>query len=140
MKKYKLSRNSLKNLHKVDKNIIELIKRSLSKSVHDFGIPKDGGLRTAQEQNNLFYKRPKVTWLDGFLRKSYHQSGKAFDVFLYDEHGACWRCKEKYIEISNTFKIEFEIMKNEGIFKDDENIIWGGDWKRFRDLPHFEIR
>lgn len=137
---FKLSKTSKSNIKGVRKEIIQLIERVLKKSNHDFGIPKYGGLRTPQEQNNLFHKRPKVTWLDGFKKKSYHQSGNAFDIFVYDEHGACWDCKYKYKEIANLVKEEFKLMQEECIFGENEQIKWGGDWIRFKDLPHFEIR
>lgn len=140
MAKFKLSRSSKKNIEGVDKRIITLIERSLKKSPHDFGIPKYGGYRTPQEQNNLFHKKPKVTNLDGFKNKSYHQSGFAVDIFCLDEGKACWNeCEYKYTEVSNVIKDEFELMKSEGIFKENEFLEWGGDWKRFKDLPHFQI-
>ena len=141
-KKFKLSRSSKSNLKGVNKSIIKLVERVILKTKHDFGIPRDGGFRTAQEQNNLFYKRPSVTTLDGFRKKSYHQSGMAFDIFLYDEHKACWAkdCQYKYKEISDLFKEEFDLMKEEGIFKENQFLGWGGDWIRFKDTPHFEVR
>ena len=140
MGNFKLSKTSKANLKGVKAELITLVERSLKKSEHDFGIPSNGGLRTAQEQNNLFHKKPRVTWKDGFKSKSYHQSGKAFDIFIYDEHGACWDCKDKYKEIADLFKVEFQLMQDEGLFSCDEKLIWGGDWTRFNDLPHFEIR
>jgi len=30
-------------------------------------------------------------------------------------------------------------MKEEGLFKENEKFEWGGDWIRFKDLPHFQI-
>jgi peptidoglycan LD-endopeptidase CwlK len=136
---FKLSRNSKKNIKGIDKRLIKLVNRVLAKSDIDFGIPNYGGFRTAQEQNNLFHKRPKVTQLDGFKRLSYHQSGKAFDIFVYDEHGACWDCTEKYVALSKLFKAEYAMMQEEDIFSQDEKFTWGGDWTRFKDLPHFQI-
>ena len=136
---FKLSKSSNKNIKGIDKRLIKLIGRVLIKSDIDFGIPTSGGKRTAQEQNNLFHQRPKVTQLDGFKNKSYHQSGSAFDIFVYDEHGACWDCKVKYKQIADLFKEEYKIMKQEGIFEDVEIFSWGGDWIRFKDLPHFQI-
>jgi len=138
MANFKLSSRSKKNLKGIDKRLIKLVNRVLKKSEIDFGIPQYGGFRTAQEQNNLFHKRPKVTQLDGFKRISYHQSGNAFDIFVYDEHGACWDCLDKYIELSKMFKAEFQEMKDEGIFK-EETFTWGGDWTRFKDYPHYQI-
>lgn len=152
MANFKLSKNSKKNLRGVREGIKVLVKRVLEKSEQDFGIPRYGGLRTPQEQNNLFHQRPKVTNIDGFKRKSYHQTGNAFDIFAYHEHDgkkkACWECKEIYEYLANLFKEEFELMKQEQYsleldncwFEEDENIYWGGDWIRFKDLPHFEIR
>lgn len=140
MNNYKLSKNSKLNLKGVREEIIVLITRSLKKSEHDFGVPQYGGKRTPQEQNNLFHHIPWLTDKDGFKRLSYHQSGNAFDIFVFDEHGACWNCREKYKDISEVIKAEFELMKSEGLFSEDENIYWGGDWTRRKDLPHFEIR
>lgn len=136
---FKLSRNSKKNIKDIDKRLIKLVNRVLKKSEIDFGIPGYGGMRTAQEQNNLFHIRPSVTQIDGFKRTSYHQTGKAFDIFVYDEHGACWDCKEKYVSLSILFKEEFVIMQNENIFEEEEKLQWGGDWIRFKDLPHFQL-
>ena len=136
---YKLSKNSKKRLQGINVDLIELIHRSITLSPHDFGIPKYGGLRTSDEQFELYNKRPKVTTLDGFIKRSYHQSGNAFDIYLYDEHGACWSCKWKYYEIAKHIKDNFECMKEEGYFKNKE-LTWGGDWQNFPDLPHFEIR
>lgn len=150
MANFKLSKNSKKHLKDVREGIKVLVDRVLKKTEVDFGIPQYGGKRTAQEQNNLFHKRingKRVTQLDGFKRKSYHQSGNAFDIFVYDEHGACWDCIEKYKYLADLFKEEFKLMieeqQNEDIdcwFEDGEQLYWGGDWKRFIDRPHFEIR
>lgn len=140
MEEHKFSRNSKKNIKGIRKEIIQLAERVLAKSPHDFGVPKYGGKRSPQEQNNLFHQRPKVTQIDGFRRKSYHQSGNALDIYVYDEHGACWDCKGKYKEIADLFKAEFQLMQDEGLFECEEKLGWGGDWIRFKDLPHFEIR
>ena len=141
-KDFKLSRSSKKNLKGVKESVNQLVERSIKKSVHDFGIPQYGGIRTPQEQNNLYHRKPNVTNLDGFKKKSYHQSGWAFDIFLYDEHGACWDCKKSYKEIKETIFKEFEIMKAEGLFDENQFIEWGGDWSNWKspvDLPHFQI-
>ncbi len=139
-KNFKLSNNSLKNIKGIDDRLqILVVNTLLYKSEHDFGIPRDGGMRTAERRNELYQKtNPRVTWVDGYEKKSYHQSGKAFDVFLYDEHGACWDCTDKYTEIYLAIKQEFDEMKKEGIFRKYENLEWGGNWKK-KDLPHFQL-
>jgi len=144
MKEFKLSRSSENNLKGVRKEIPMLIERVLKLGVHDFGIPEFGGIRTPQEQNNLFHRRDsrgkRVTHLDGFNKLSYHQSGNAFDIYIYDEHGACWACHDKYQDIAMLMKHEFDSMKEECLFAENEELTWCGDWIRFRVRPHFEIR
>jgi len=142
MEKFKLSKKSKERLETVETPLQELVKRVLKKSEHDFGIPPYGGKRTDQEQNNLFHQKPKVTMLDGFKKKSYHQSGWAVDIFIYDEHGACWDCIFKYEHVADLMKKEFDLMKAEGLFKESQKLEWGGDWSGWRlpkDYPHFQI-
>lgn len=140
MKTFKLGKASLKRIEEIDVRLTWLIHRVIAESPYDFGIPRDGGKRTAERQKELYDLVPKVTNLDGYSKKSYHQSGKAFDIFLLDEHGACWSCEDKYKEIADLFLKEFDLMKREGFFKENEVLKWGGNWKRFKDLPHFELR
>lgn len=90
MRKLKFSKSSIRNMGGIREEIKQLAHRVMSKSIHDFGIPRDGGKRTAKRQNVLYKLVPRVTWLDGYMKKSYHQSGEALDIFIYDQHGACW--------------------------------------------------
>ena len=140
-----LSNSSNKRIEGVRSPVRLLIERSLSKSPHDFGIPGDGGVRTAVRQNELYQigrttelEREEVTWLDGYKKKSIHQFGMAFDIYVYDEHGACWDCKEKYKEIAEVIKAEFKLMQRGGHFCSCEKLTWGGDWDK-PDLPHFQV-
>lgn len=141
MNNFKLSKRSKKYLSGVNKNLIKLIERVIKKSPFDFGIPQYGGMRTAQEQNNLFHKIPKVTQLDGFKKKSYHQTGNAFDIFIFYDGKAVWAGhEEKYMAVWKVIEEEFNSMKVEGIFSENEFIQWGGNWKRFKDYPHFQMK
>ena len=90
---YKLSNRSLDNLQGVDVVLIDIIKEALKTSPFDFGIPKDGGLRTKERQEYLYsigrtreISRGVVTW----TKKSYHMTGKAFDVYAYVDGKASW--------------------------------------------------
>lgn len=95
--------------------------------------------RTPEEQNALFNKRPKVTNAKGW--QSIHNYGIAFDiVMLYDNDGngtfeeASWSMikdfdkdsKADWMEVTNYFK--------------SKGWEWGGDWKSFRDAPHFQLK
>jgi len=106
-------------------------------------LPKNCRLRFAyvfrspEEQSVLFKKRPKVTNANAW--QSIHNYGLAFDiVLLYDNDGngtfeeASWSLtkdidKDKtpeWTEVVNYFK--------------SKGWVWGGDWKSFKDAPHFE--
>lgn len=140
MEKFKFGRSSKKNMKGIDERLIQLLERSLIRSHIDFGVPQYGGLRTAQDQNNLYHRRPRVTWIDGFKKKSYHQTGKAFDIFCLKDGKADWSDISQYKEVAECIFQEFEAMKEEGIFKEDEYLHHGGKWVRWQDWPHFELR
>jgi peptidoglycan L-alanyl-D-glutamate endopeptidase CwlK len=126
---YKLSKRSYERLNGIDAILIAIVTESIKESPYDFGIPRSGGLRTAEEQYILF--KDGKSKCDGFKKKSYHQSGKAFDIFAYVDGSASW-------DKEHLTAIAIHIQK---IAKDQFNVDleWGGDWKSFRDMPHFQI-
>ena len=74
----------------------------------------------------------KITNADGVNNKSYHQSGKAFDIYAFVEGKATW--DHKYYEpiarhLQKVAKDKFGV-----------DLEWGGDWDKFKDLPHFQIK
>ena len=94
--------------------------------------------RTPEEQHKLFLQRPKVTNADSW--QSIHNYGLAFDIVLLidkDNNGtfetASWDTlkdfdgdkKADWMEIVSYFK--------------SKGWTWGGDWKKFKDAPHFEF-
>ena len=92
--------------------------------------------RSNAEQNELYFKRPKVTNAKG--GQSYHNYGLAIDIVLLidkDNNGiyetASWDNK---IDIDKDGQSDWmEVVK---IFK-SYGWEWGGDWK-FLDTPHFQ--
>tara|TARA_R110000851_G_C12932124_1_gene551385 strand:- start:58 stop:447 length:390 start_codon:yes stop_codon:yes gene_type:complete len=129
MNKYQFGKNSQDRMSGVNSSIIEVAKLALAISSIDFGIPRHGGLRTAQEQQMLFNEN--ASQLDGTIKKSYHQSGMALDVFAYVEGKASWDAVHLTIiaaamlEAANRLSV---------------NMRWGGHWTNFKDMPHFEVR
>jgi peptidoglycan L-alanyl-D-glutamate endopeptidase CwlK len=98
-------------------------------------LPKNVRLRFAyvfrspEEQHALFLKRPKVTNADSW--QSIHNYGLAFDiVLLYDKNGdgtfesASWDNDKNWQMVVAFFK--------------SKGYEWGGDWKKFKDAPHFQ--
>ena len=101
-------------------------------------------------QNELFKK--KWSKLDGYNKKSFHQSGFAIDIFLLINGRPDYSDIDRYWEMKELFFIQFEKMKTLGIFPPDSYIRSGMDWNRnnirvdrdikenFMDMPHFELR
>lgn len=147
MRIFNFGRNSRKNMIGVRRELVLLANRVLKKSQYDFGIPRDGGKRTDEDQLRLYNTKvdgKRITKADGIKKKSYHQTGEALDIFLYHSHieggrkFACWECHDLYKETADLFKEEFKLMQKEGLFTFNEELIWGGDWK-WKDRPHFQI-
>ena len=134
---FKFSKNSLDVLKTVDGRLQALTYAVLANSNYDFGIPSTGGLRTAEEQNALYKK--KWSQLDGYNKKSYHQTGKAIDIFIITDGLADYKSIDKYRHVAFLFKKYFKLFKSLGIFPENSSITWGGDWRKFKDLPHFQI-
>ena len=127
---YKLSKRSLGRLEGINPILIDIVKEAIKNSPYDFGIPNYGGLRTAEDQHILFERG--VSKCDGYKNKSYHQSGNAFDIYAYVDGMASWnRIQLKLIarHIQSVAKNKFNV-----------DLKWGGDFRSFKDMPHFEIR
>lgn len=125
---FKLSEASKHNLHGVNAQLYRVIEHALEITKVDFGIPRDGGLRTAERQNEL-YKDDK-SQMDGFIKKSNHQTGNAFDVFAYVDGKASW---DEY-HLHQVAVAVLQAASQLGI-----GLVWGGSWKNFVDMPHFEL-
>lgn len=130
----KSSENRLKGLHpKLQEFFRELIKIS----PYDFSITQ--GIRTAEEQNKLYRQGRTVpgaivTNCDGYKVKSNHQVkadglGYAGDIAVLINNKITW--EERYYK---------EVARTGRILMQKYNIEWGGDWKNFKDLPHFEYK
>jgi peptidoglycan L-alanyl-D-glutamate endopeptidase CwlK len=86
--------------------------------------------RSVAEQNALFNQRPKITNARG--GQSIHNYGCAFDYVILldkDNNGTFesieWNVSNKY------HKQVIAFFKSKGYE-------WGGDWKSFKDFPHFQ--
>ena len=127
---YKLSKRSLGRLKGVEPLLIAIAVDGIKDSPYDFGIPQHGGLRTASEQN-LLYKQ-KLSKADGYKKKSYHQTGRAFDIYGYVDGKATWN---KHILTSIARHLQSIALEKYKV-----TLEWGGDWNSFQDLPHFQIQ
>ena len=131
---FKLSKTSRQRLHGIKPELIAIIETAIKTSPIDFGIPQDGGLRSAYRQNEMYAQGrtkagAKITNADGFKKLSRHQSGEAFDIYAFVDGKASWDIAHLTIIASHLI----EVAKANGV-----ELEWGGTWK-MRDFPHFQI-
>lgn len=97
------------------------------------GLPLDyriiSGTRTYAEQDALFAKKPKVTNARG--GQSNHNFGIAWDVGIFENGkyyaGATKKEDKAYVELGALIKSKVSDLE------------WGGDWKKFKDKPHYQL-
>ena len=132
---YRFSKRSLKRLEGVNPKMIDLMNTAIVRSPIDFGIPADGGKRTAKRQKELFDDKDVDTNCDGIIKKSYHQSGNAVDIYAYVNGKPSWDKVHLALIAGVILSIAVEM---------DLNIRWGGTFgsKKFKgwDQPHFELK
>ena len=130
---YRLSKRSISNMVGVDSRLIEVAELAIEITKVDFGIPSDGGLRTDEEQFEIF-KRGNSN-CDGYKNKSNHQAdegeeGKALDFFPFVngsvDYGAgnCDHVAAAFLEAANRLGIK---------------ISWSGFWTGFQEKCHIQL-
>lgn len=85
--------------------------------------------RSVEEQNKLFAQRPKVTNARGF--QSIHNYGLAFDIVILKDKDNNGTFETASFDIDEHWTKVVKFFKAKGW-------AWGGDWKSFKDAPHFE--
>lgn len=87
------------------------------------------GLRTIEEQNELYAQgrtKPSKIVTNAKGGYSYHNFGLAFDFAVLNADGSVnWNVDEKWKRVG-------QLGKSLGLE-------WGGDWKDFKDYPHFQM-
>lgn len=126
---FKFSKNSLLNREGVDQRLIDISNLAIQITNVDFGIPKLGGLRTVENQAALFASNKSKA--DGVVNKSYHQSGKALDVYAYVDGKASWSKQDLAVVGCAMLQAAAEL---------GYKLKWGGLWKSWQDFPHFELQ
>lgn len=119
---FRLSSRSLAKLEGVHPDLVRVVHRAITLTPVDFGITE--GLRTKERQRELVKKGASQTM------NSRHLTGHAVDVVAYIGSEIRWDWP-LYPRIAKAFR---EAARIEGV-----KIVWGGDWVRLRDGPHFEL-
>ena len=116
---YQLGQRSLQNLSGVHPDLVAVVKRAIELTEQDFTVIE--GIRNIDRQRKL-YRTGKSKTLN-----SRHLTGHAVDISPWP---ISWEWEEFY-------PIE-EAMK-QAASELDVDLEWGGDWKSFKDGPHWQL-
>jgi peptidoglycan L-alanyl-D-glutamate endopeptidase CwlK len=119
---FRFSSRSLRNLEGVHPDLVAVAHRALEITEIDFLVTE--GLRTREKQIELVRAGASRT------TRSRHLTGHAIDIAAWVAGGVRWDWP-LYEELSRAFKQAAAELK--------VPIVWGGDWKSFRDGPHYEL-
>lgn len=117
-----LSQRSKGNLEGVHPDLVAVVKLAIKRTRVDFVVTE--GVRTIERQRRL-----KAIGATRTLR-SRHLTGHAVDVAALDGKEIRWDWP-LYARIAEAFKAAASEL--------DVPIVWGGDWRTFKDGPHFEL-
>lgn len=119
---YKLGPRSLMRLKGVHPDLVQVVKRAIEISTVDFTVLE--GLRDPVRQRALVAAGASQTL------NSRHLDGHAVDLgaWVDEQVDWSWPLYDKIAEAMKAAAAELKIP-----------IEWGGDWKTFRDGPHFQL-
>ena len=124
------SDRSLKNMQGIHPDMRRVLDRALQESPINFVITE--GLRTLERQKELLRIGATTTL------NSRHLTGHAVDFYAL-------------VDLNLDGKVVFSEMSNPRLMRQiadaikaaakAENVplVWGGDWRTFKDMPHFEL-
>ena len=117
-----LGARSLSRLEGLHPDLVRVVKRAAATSSLDFTVLE--GLRTLERQKQLFAQRATTTM------KSRHLDGHAVDLAPMIDGEIRWDWP-LYFKLAPIVKAA---AAHEGVV-----IEWGGDWKTFKDGPHWQL-
>ncbi len=120
---YTLSTRSLDRLNGVHPDLVSVVKLAIHLSEIDFVVLE--GLRTKERQAQLLKAGAS------FTLKSRHLTGHAVDLgaLVNKEVRWDWPLYHKIAKAMKQAAIDLDVP-----------IVWGGDWRTFKDGPHFELK
>ena len=121
--KYSLSAKSLDRLKGLHPDLVKIVERAIEITDIDFSVGE--GLRSITRQKELYQQGATTTM------NSRHLTGHAVDLIALDEDGkVSWNWKYYHL-LAVAMK---QAAKDVGV-----SIEWGGDWKTFKDGPHYQL-
>lgn len=136
MSRYTLSERSLKRLEGVEEDLAKVVRLAIMRTPVDFGVAWLGGMRTPEEQNQLY--KDGYSKCDGYEKLSKHQFGEAVDLQVFVGGSAVQNERMQCIVAGVMFACATEL----GV-----TLRWGLDWDQdgdirdnvFNDIYHFEL-
>lgn len=131
---YKFSNNSLRNIDGVHPDLKRIAGEAIRITLIDFGYGRDGGLRTAERQAELYAAGGSEC--DGFAKRSKHQDGLALDFYAYIDGKASW--EPEHLAMVAAAHLQ-------AAAKCKVPVRWGGLWRRAKggifgwDMAHIEM-
>ena len=119
---FKLSKRSLSRLEGVHPDLVKVVKRAIEITEQDFTVLE--GLRSKERQRELVKKGASKTM------NSRHLTGHAVDIAPWVNGGVSWDW-DYYYDMADAMK--------EAARELNVDLEWGGDWKSFKDGPHFQL-
>jgi peptidoglycan L-alanyl-D-glutamate endopeptidase CwlK len=116
---YKLGTRSLKNLSGVHPDLVAVVNRAVEITKQDFTVIE--GMRDISRQRQLVKSGASTTM------NSRHLTGHAVDIAPWP---ISWEWEDFY-PIEEAMKLAADEL---GI-----DLEWGGDWKSFKDGPHWQL-
>ena len=151
---YAFGKKSLIRAKGVDDYLLRTAIVALTFSNQDMSIPWRGGVRSAEQQKELF--DDGASRCDGFIKKSYHQSGKALDLVPYKNGKINYKDFKGFQEFAKVMLATFCFLQALGQIPEQYYLHWGGFWSakdenkdgyihhqddQFGwDSPHWELR
>jgi peptidoglycan L-alanyl-D-glutamate endopeptidase CwlK len=119
---FKLGKRSIERLQGVHPDLVRVVERAIDLTPVDFTVLE--GLRSPERQQTLVASGASQTL------NSRHITGHAVDLGAWVDNQVDWSWP-LYTKIANAMKAAANEL---GIA-----IVWGGDWRTFKDGPHFEL-
>ena len=119
---FKLSKHCYERLVGIHPDLVKIVERAIKISGIEFKVGE--GIRTLARQKELMAKGATQTM------NSRHLTGHAVDLHAYPQGKLSWDWKY-YYQIEEAMKQAAKELK--------VSIEWGGDWKSFKDGPHWQL-
>ena len=120
---FALGRTSEMRLNGVHPDLVRVVRRAIAITPIDFTVLE--GMRTLARQRQLVARGSSQTM------NSRHLTGHAVDIAPLDDDGDVSWDWPLYHQLAPVIK---EAARAEGV-----SIEWGGDWRSFKDGPHWQL-